>query len=473
MSPAGVGSIPLPSSMSRHSASNARRLAGSSLPMQASAAETQPRVAWAVQLPDREDGMRYAGLLIVGGLMVSVCGSCRSTRTASAEETLDGVDAGAPVGAGALAFWRVFRPTGEGDTASVMVGAVAVGHGGDIWIAGNFTGVLQVGDTTLHGASGFVTRLGPTGNPRWSTSLGHSWVTGLALDVEGAAIVGCPPSTGNHVVSLVKLDADGRQLWHKEPFSITASDYKSLDDTAADGAGGILLLGTTMDGILRAGPSTVHGGYASTFLIRVGGDGEAQWATRTGIASQEERFRLAVDGAGNAFIGQGNADGKNIFLAKVDHSGAVLWGSWLPGGNVQFSGVGMDAQGNILLSGSGRLVVRGLGAVDEPGRAWIAKLAPTRAPLWHALGAAERLMADSDGNVLVANDRFAGKLSASGAWLWKWSPQTIGDAHIRGAAVDSAGRLIIAGSFQGSVDFGGGPVQTGAGGALFVAGLAP
>jgi hypothetical protein len=168
-----------------------------------------------------------------------------------------------------------------------------------------------------------------------------------------------------------------------------------------------------------------------------------------------------------------NADGKSIFLANVDPSGHVRWGAWLPGSNVYFSGIGLDAQGNILLSGSGRLVVPGLFVVSEARGAWITKLAPTRAPLWHALGAAERLLVDSDGNVLVVNDGFAGKLNASGTWLWTWSPQTTGDAHIHGAAVDPAGRLILAGSFHGSVDFGGGAVESGAGAAIFVAALAP
>jgi hypothetical protein len=47
-----------------------------------------------------------------------------------------------------------------------------------------------------------------------------------------------------------------------------------------------------------------------------------------------------------------------------------------------------------------------------------------------------------------------------------------GGASLGAMTVTPAGRLVVAGTFRGSYDFGDGPVQSGAGGALFVAGLA-
>lgn len=415
--------------------------------------------------------MRVTFSALVAALMVCVQSSCGSSPTVTAQQAFDEADAGATVKAGSIVFSRIFRPVGEG--ASVGVGAVSAGNDGDLWIAGNFAGALPLGDTTLRGGGGFVTRLDPTGAPRWSTSLGSAWRIGLAVDAEGAAIVACPAATRHRFLSVVKLSAQGDRLWQKEPFSLVDSDYTTFDDSAADNSGGILFLGTMMGGVLRAGPSRVGGGYQVTFLVRVGGDGEAKWATRTGTATQEERFRLAVGQDGNVIVGQGSADLKSIFLANVDASGVVQWGTWLPGSNVRFSAIGLDSQGNTLLAGVGRLVVRGLGVIDEPGRAWIAKLAPTRAPLWHTLGRAEHVFADREANVLFASDDTAGKLGPSGDQLWRWSPEASGGAHIHAAAVDPDGRLIVAGSFQGRIDLGSGPVESGTGGAMFVVALAP
>ena len=62
--------------------------------------------------------------------------------------------------------------------------------------------------------------------------------------------------------------------------------------------------------------------------------------------------------------------------------------------------------------------------------------------------------------------------------IWKYSPQINNSPQIdsRGdvaVAVDSAGRLIYAGSLQGRIDLGDGPVESGERAALFVAALAP
>jgi hypothetical protein len=418
--------------------------------------------------------MLRAGHLLSLAILPLLGGSCRRS-TSTAEQALEATDAGAAAGRGTTVWSRVFRAGNEGEAPDP--GALVPGPAGDLWMAGVFTSpMVLLGETVLSDASDgnvFVARLDPTGAPRWVARAGCSGFVGLSVGAGGEALVTCGSTTTAHLVGLVKLDASGARLWQKDVVTILEPEPTWIRDAAPDGAGGVLLLGTTEQAI-RVGSSIVRGGC---FVARVDASGEEQWATRVGITSQREGFRIAVDGTGQAVVGEGSADGLSIFLAKVDTSGNQLWGRYLPrhAEFVTFVGLGADARGDILLSGVGGIHVPGEGLIGTREREpWIAKLDPSRHPLWQSLGVAGRVVADADSNVLFVGDDVVGKLgAASGARLWQWSPEVTGTARIGAAAVDGVGRLIVAGRLSGSVDLGNGPLDCGPGRALFLVALAP
>jgi len=100
-----------------------------------------------------------------------------------------------------------------------------------------------------------------------------------------------------------------------------------------------------------------------------------------------------------------------------------------------------------------------------------------------------RVVSDANGNVLMAgrydgvvnfggitlsssaytDDVFIAKYSAAGALQWAHGFGSTGSDVATGAAVDSSGNLVITGYFQGTVDFGNGPVTAAGSNSLFVA----
>jgi hypothetical protein len=399
-----------------------------------------------------------------------------------AEEAVAGSGA-RDAGAGAVRFHQVFLSDREGGDGGPPwpvypeVKSVVVGPDSDLWITGTFRAPLHIGDTELTSVGStdvFVARLDPSGQPRWSARLGgadEDVCRGLVLDAEGNGLVALQPSDFARVLTVVKLGRGGDVLWQREALRLDAGDFVDVEAIVSDRAGGMAVVGK-LDGRLHAGSSSVSGGIA-TFLARVDGDGEARWGTRVGPGADELDMDVAVDVAGNALIGEGNSKADRIRIAKVDAAGKLLFNNWFRGriGTVSFGSVAADPEGNILVSGAGAIDF-GDGAAPVAG-AWIAKLDPAGRRIWQKEAGFGRVASDSAGNVLYANFNSAAKLDASGAWVWKWLPPIHSTASVGAVAVDPAGRLVAAGVFQGSYDFGNGPVESGERPAVFVVGFAP
>jgi hypothetical protein len=170
------------------------------------------------------------------------------------------------------------------------------------------------------------------------------------------------------------------------------------------------------------------------------------WAKRFGDVQDDNGNDVAADGAGNVYaVGsfRGTADFgggpvasaglTDAYLAKYDPTGALLLARrWGDAADQIASGVAVDGAGSIYVAGSFQ------GTIDFG--------APT-APLASA----------------GSNDVFLAKLDTAGAPLWA---KRFGDANLQGLAgkgvvVDAAGNAVIAGAFQGSIDFGAGPIASG------------
>jgi hypothetical protein len=212
-----------------------------------------------------------------------------------------------------------------------VVGGLAVGPGGDLWIAGSFGASLPVGDTALTSVGSqdiFVARLDPTGNPRWSARVGgpeYDAYKGLALDAEGNAIL----AYRNNPTSLAKLDPTGNVLWQKVILQAVPAAHdpplEEVEAAASDGAGGMLLVNRS-EGTVQVGSSVMHG--LNRRLLRVDANGEVQWSTwagQGGYQSPDRAIGIAVDGMGRAIVGQDNVDGKAPRLDRYDRTGARLW----------------------------------------------------------------------------------------------------------------------------------------------------
>jgi hypothetical protein len=174
--------------------------------------------------------------------------------------------------------------------------------------------------------------------------------------------------------------------------------------------------------------------------------GVTKFSSAFGDANVQTGSAIAFDKSGNillagSFGGSINLGGTtlnsagsdDVFVAKFSPAGQLMWAKSFGDGNVQTaSGIGVDANGNVYVTGNFK------GSINFGGGALAAS-----------------------GTLFI--DVFLAKLSSDGSHVWS---QKFGDANVqnvRGLSVDTAGNLVIAGFFQNDINFGGGTLTSGGG----------
>jgi hypothetical protein len=239
------------------------------------------------------------------------------------------------------------------------------------------------------------------------------------------------------------------------------------------------------------------------------------WSHGWGGPLDDEGNALAVDASDNVFYG-GYANGPVDFgcgplpvangndaamVMKLSPGGTCAWNKSY-GHNSAVLGLGTDPSGNILATGVyGIDIDLGNGVIATKGSndGFVVKLNPSGTPLWSktfgdaATQSPDSVVSDASGNVIAYGyfngtiDLGGGPLVSSGGsdlYLVKYSPTGVhlwskhfGDASnqiAKGLATDPAGNIIITGSLNGSVSFGGGVLTTaGAAADVFAAKLSP
>jgi len=196
-----------------------------------------------------------------------------------------------------------------------------------------------------------------------------------------------------------------------------------------------------------------------------------------------------------AYDNAGNVSGQSVQVCATtqsssSQSGSHLWsenfGGALSTDNAIATGIGVDASGNVVVSGYfqgnvnfGGGVVSSVGGQDI----FVAKYTATGAYLWSKqMGSvaddyANALSVDRNGNIVVTgsfnysvnfgggalnssnpgfSDIFVVEYSATGAHQWSKRFGDTGNDAGYGVTLDATGNTIVTGSFVGSVDFGGG-----------------
>ncbi|MCU1614816.1 MAG: hypothetical protein JWO98_2356 [Frankiales bacterium] len=431
--------------------------------------------------------MQIIARLVPAGILVltAACSPVEDTHPAGSAETTR---------AGEVVWSRVF-PVGEGhhtvdgkDVHPAVTG-LASGPGGDLWITGTFAGSLDLGAGPIHGDGlkvAFVARIDPAGPTRWSTRVDDrtsTLVRGLAVDRAGNAFVSLVPRAGDLGPYLEKIDPGGSVLWRR-PLPFQAEDGRPdvlVQIVTSDGAGGVVIVGW-IDGAFRVGGTRISGA-GSTFAAGLGPEGEARWAQRFGQSSDESAAAAVTDSAGSVIVMEDNSLGKRAPLTKLDRNGGIVWRKpfrrWpapVPGEpDVGPSAVAVDADDNVLFAGGGPADLGGDPVMNPLQGPWIVKLTPSGELIWRKDRPASLLGADAAGDVRVvsrtAHGFSAARLDVYGAPVWT------GDLPNGGLpaamVVDGAGRMILAGTFHGTLDLGAGALASGDRDGIFLAAIAP
>ena len=252
----------------------------------------------------------------------------------------------------------------------------------------------------------FAARLDSGGALLWHTFLGgtaNDYGMGITMDSSGNVFVrGCSNATwgspfrahsGNYDVYVAKLNGSGTLLWNTF-LGGAGSDSSHGSGIALDSPGNIFVGGYTLS-ISWGSPIRAHSGDYDAFAAKLDGSGALLWNTFLGGSGSDNNYGIALDPAGNVLM-TGDSDaswggplsahhgGLDVYVAKLDGNGILLWNTFLGGSNWDYVyNITADPASNILVSG------KSVAAWGSPLRAYTG-----------------------------GEDGFVAKLSGSGAFLW-------------------------------------------------------
>ncbi len=321
----------------------------------------------------------------------------------------------------------------------------------------------------------------------------------------GAVDFGVGPLNAGYFkdVFLARFEHNGNCLWSYQ-FGDTTHDQGG-QCVAVDPSGGIFLAGDAKGSIDFGGGQMTSAGGQDVFLVKFTPEGEYEWGSLFGDWTQEWAVGVAPDTAGNVvFTGMfegtidfgggtltcvGGMDDADIFLAMFDETGYHLWSKRFGSPNSEsVADIIIDPRGNVILAGSfsGTLDFGGAPLVSAGGHdIFVAKLTFDGEHIWsQRFGDSENqlpygIACDSSGEVLLAGtfegavdfgggplvslggyDIFLARLDADGSHIWSRSfgDVTLWRQEAHDVAVDRSGNVLLTGQFEGTVDFGGGPL---------------
>lgn len=273
-----------------------------------------------------------------------------------------------------------------GDTTWDYGVDIAVDTNDYLYLIGHFEGTVDFGDGTITsagGADGYIASFESNGTYRWAKRYGSSANTEgcrsvatygnsgvfLAGDFTGTLNMGGDEliSAGGADLYLARLNpADGSNVW-SDNFGDSDDQYPS--DLFIDSSGGLLLTGYFHGGITFDRPLTSAGG-ADAFIARLLVDGQTLWSAAFGDSGTQVAKAVHTDSFNNIciagyFNGEINFGGDNFVNAS---DGAVFMAMFASGGEHQWSkawgATGDNSPASIALSGDNRVTMTGI--LDGP-----------------------------------------------------------------------------------------------------------
>ncbi|MFA5782356.1 MAG: SBBP repeat-containing protein, partial [Bacteroidales bacterium] len=357
--------------------------------------------------------------------------------------------------------------------------SVAVDDSGNIYVAGFFeSSTLSFGSTTLTNAGDcniFLAKYDANGIVLWAKSAGgtyYDWAPSVAVDDSGNAyLTGCfysPTITfgftiltnaGSSDIFLAKYDANGNILWAK---SAGGTDEEVAYSVAVDASGNTYLAGYFESLTLTFGSDTLTNvDRWDMFLAKYDATGNVLWAKSAGGTSYDVAYSVAVDTSGNTYVAGyfssftisfGSTTLTNvsvgyadIFLVKYDASGNVLWAK-------SAGGASEDEATSVSVDASGNTYLAGY--------FWSPTITFGSTTLTNV-------------NVNNYTDIFLAKYDANGNVLWAKSAGGTNYDEAYSVAVDTPGNTYVAGWFYSPTLIFGSTTLTNAGGYdMFLAKLA-
>jgi len=313
---------------------------------------------------------------------------------------------------GSLLWAKSISVTGDAEGAGIVVDA-----NNNCYLTGYFRNTATfksspngISLTAIGGLDMFVAKYNNSGVCKWAKKGGGSGLDegyGIALYTKDIVVTGYYEATGTFGTTqlttagggdafVAKYDTSGTFKWAKS-FGGPNTDYGQA--VTLDTSGNCYVSGRfETQATFQTTPLTSYGSY-DVFLTKLNSDGSLLWVKNYGGLTLDYSAGIAINKNFNAIYIAGAytvsasfdsltltsaTNSQDVFVAKVDTSGTVLWaldggGQYDDSGN----GIALDTVGNIYVSGSfynstvvfGTLNVTGSGTYDN----FIAKICPVSA----------------------------------------------------------------------------------------------
>jgi hypothetical protein len=362
------------------------------------------------------------------------------------------------------------KAAASGSAGGVFVAGYTHGPEGDGGPnEGDFDALLAYHDATGHQA--WVTYFG---TPEWdfAHAVASDDAGGVFVAGETSGDLG-GPNAGHWDAFLIRYDVAGSQIWTRQ---FGASDTDIARALTPDGAGGVFVAGTTLGDL--GGPNA---GGADVLLARCDPAGNLTWIKQFGTNSDDQAFALAPDIAGGVFVAgitQGGLGGPyagslDVFIAHHDSQGNQTWVTQLGTSEYDFGhALAPDGMGGAFVTGTtnGSLGGPNSGDTDvflarydaEGGLVWITQFGTSDGQNAHALAS------DGAGGVFVAggawgnlgglnagiSDVYVARYNAAGQQTWITQFGTSSSEQAYGLAPNGLGGVFVAGPTNGHL---GGP----------------
>ena len=334
-----------------------------------------------------------------------------------------------------------------GGGSNDVFNAVAVDSAGNIYAAGRFAGVMQIGDQYLTSENG--------------TSDGL----------------------------LIKFSPTGRYIWHK---IVSGISLVELNDVAVDAMDNVYVTGNyagsaTLDGNPLPAPDG-----ADLLVISFDSTGATRWSNTLNGTGTDIGNSIAIDPVDGDVVVVGRYSGSVSTLTSAGGNDVLAWLLDSNGVEKNLRGFGststdealavtIDGASNIYVTGYFSFSVNWGTNIDTTSTGsrdiFVARLSDNLEPSWVAAGGgssgddAEDIIVGSDGNIYVVgdfinsmtigatmltnvgdNDIFLASIDASGAWNWATSLGSGGADSGLGLAESNAS-LYVVGVTSGSITF--------------------
>ncbi len=309
----------------------------------------------------------------------------------------------------------------------------------------------QTVGTTLIVLRGTATDAGLGGNGIAEVAVNGVTVVGATATGDGQALWSLPfqLSPGANIISVTARDLQNNLgaktiTLHYDPgYSQVNTDFcwarnsggrqmDTANGVAVDPLGNSYLVGSFKGAATFGSTTLISAGGDDIFLAKLNPQGDLLWVTRAGGVNDDVGYDVAVDPGGNAFItgyylqnasfGQTtitNTGGYDLFVAKYNSAGQLDWvRNPLAADDIYGSGIALDPAGNVVVVGS------------------------------FFLNSA-------------TSDMFVARLSSNGTLQWVQSAGGLDDDQGSKVAVDPNGNIFITGFFTDEAFFGAGEILYG------------